>query len=229
VSLAGPFGWNGRILGGPRWLMGQELLQCPASIGFDHPSAGIGIEMMAGGVVYQRTPAQLAAPLDLDAVSCSIDFQGDSEESYYAWRRARSVAQAAPVAFWIAWPHEDVWAVRDASTTWTLSRSLAFDLVSPVTYAPRAFLRDLQGSTMTELTLITSGTPGAGEMKYDAAAASFTVETADLSASVGRVLVLRYHPLRLVRIEGLSEAMGEPNDLQYTVDLAEVVPFRTYG
>jgi hypothetical protein len=209
--------------------MGQELLQCPASIGFDHPSSGIGIEMLQGGVVYQRTPAHLAAPLSLEAVSCSIDFQGDSEESYYAWRRALSIAEVAPVTFWIAWPHEDVWLVRDASTTWTLSRSLAFDLVSPVTYAPRAFLRDLQGSAMTELTLITSGTPGAGELKFNASAASFTVETADLSAEIGRALVFRYHPLRLVRIESLSEAMGEPNDLQYTVDLAEIVPARTYG
>jgi len=228
VSL-GPFGWNGRILGGPRFLMRQELAQCPASVSFDRPPAGIGIEMLAGGVVFQRTPAQLAAPLDLEAPTSTIEFQGDSEESWYAWRRALAVAQVVPVEFWIAWPHEDAWLIRNDSTTWTLSRALPFGLVSAAAYAPRAFLRDLQGPGATELTLITSGTPGSGELKYDPASNAITVETSDLSAEVGRLLLLRYHPLRFVRLEGLSEAMGEPNDLTYSVDLAEVVPARAYG
>lgn len=226
----GPQHWNQPILGGERYLMGRELTSCPIAVQASGGASGIGIEMMAGGMVYQRTPAHIRAPLSLEGETFSLEFQADSEMSWHAWQAAYQVAQVAPVEFWHRWAREDAWVIRDAATTWTLSRTLPYGLISAAAYPPRAFLRDLQGGAEEELTLITAGTPGAGELKYNPSANSITVETGDLSAEVGRVLAFRYYPLRLVRFDSAPEQdFSGPNELNYSVELIEHVPERIYS
>lgn len=209
--------------------MGRPLSQCMISVQSSGPASGIAIEMLAGGSVYQRSPAHRRAPLSLEPEDLTLEFQADSEDSWHAWRAAKALSHAQPVEFFFGWPIEDTWSILDGATSWQLSRTLPFGLVSPATFAPRAFLCDVQGPAEEEMTLVTSGTPGAGELKFDPAANSISVETADLSAEVGRLLVFRYYPLRLVRVESLEQDYSRENDLVYTAELAEVVPERDYS
>jgi len=225
----GPQHWNQPILGGERYLMGRELTACPISVQASGEGAGISIPMMSGGSVAQRTPALRRAPLSLAAENFALEFQADSEMSWHAWQDAHQVAQIAPIELWFLWPKTDQWVILDDATIWTLSRTLPYGLISAATYPPRAFLRDLQGGAEEELVLVTAGTPGAGELKYDPSANSITVETGDLSAEVGRVLAFRYYPLRLVNFDSAPEQdFSSPNALNYSVELIEHVPEREY-
>lgn len=229
MASGGPLFWESPFFTGPRVLMGQALGECFGSYSEESPGSGMVIDLLAGGSVYQRSPAHRRAPLSLLPAEIELSFKADLEDSFHAFERARAVGEYEPVTLWFARPMEDHWLVSGAETTYTLSRELGFGAVATGRFLPRAWLRDRQGATATEQTIITTGTPAAGEVKIDPAANSIVIETPDLSAEVGRLLVLRYYPIRLVRVTDLSLDSDAPNDMEYTVSLREVILPRSYA
>lgn len=198
------------------------------------PFAGVA-DMLYGGRVFQTTPKLAQAPLDLSPESFSLEMTDKAEEEHHAVFRARQLSQVAPVSAWLPVPIEDRWFIpATAKTEWILSRNFAFSLVpfdaNDTRLVPRVFIEETPGDTETrvELTRNATSPPDSGEFYVDTTTDGDTIETLDLSAFAGRVLVLRYHPKRLVRVGPIPTSIPEWNALDYRVTLDELIPVRDY-
>lgn len=229
-KVAGYLTWTSRVLREPPILAGYPLAEGLFTLATSEPTAGLGIDMLGGGAVYQRTPAHRFAPLDLAPEVFALNVQTTHEGDYFRLRRLRSLAQAEPVPCFLEDPREDMWIVPpDAQTEWTLSRSLPFGTVPFAQYRPRAWLVDLpQQFDETELSVVTAGPPSEDQVVVDPTTDAEIIETADLSTHAGRALVLRYHPLRWVTVEAVSRSIETPNGLDFEITLREHVPARDY-
>ena len=221
--------WHQSTLRTPPIVAGEPLDDGVYRLAADEPSAGTAVPLLAGGHVYQRLPAHRYAPLDLDAETFELTIQVAGEESYHRLRRLRALAQHQPVPIWLDDPREDVWLVPpEPRRRWTLSRWLPYPTVPLATHPPRVWLRDdASGFDAEELTITTPGPPTDGTVGVDPLDPE-AITTADLTAHAGRLLVLRYHPLRRCVVDSVTRAVETPNGLEFTVILREHVPARAY-
>lgn len=227
MSWDGYLGWDVRFLRSKPWVAGAFLTDGIASLSSNGPGAGFAIELLAGNHVGQVAARPDGAPLSLHGEPVELTVQQGNEDDYFRIRRLRALCGLAPVEVFLEDPIEDVWVIPEAAkTTWTLSRSFPYGSVgSYATRPPQAWVVDNPtGANPDALTPVTSGPPAADEFVVDDTANGTSIETDDLSAEVGRLLVLRYHPMRLYVLAGLSREVPEPNGLDYTLSLTEVVP-----
>lgn len=225
------FDWNHVLLRVPPIIDGWQMSDCFVSFDAQKPRAGTAIEMLEGGSVYQRTPRQANAPLDLEPETYSFSVQAGIEEDYFHVRRLFGTAHYQPVQVFLEDPIEDVWVIPSYSRSlWVLSRFLPFGTVAYAGYAPQAWIADnpRSGSAQEELTVINTGTAVANEIYVSDFENASTVQTGDLSAHAGRLLILRYHPLRELVLDEFTRAIGEPGKLEWKMSMTERIPNRDY-
>lgn len=171
-------------------VVGGQSLQCLADSVEDSGIEPVGgLIPAADGTTSYQVRGGDERPLSARG-EISIDLVVTTEADYMLLRGILAQAAAAPLRLWLDLPMVESWVIATARTSWPLRRATAFDLVPIATYSPRAFVGT------TELTLVATSPPTAGEFFVSAAVASAEIETADLSASAGELLTLRYHPLR---------------------------------
>lgn len=227
MSTGGIQFWTRRVLRSAPIVAGHQILQADYTFAArplaDAGGAGV-VGMAAGGAVFQRSLATLRAPLDLTGELVSLSVTASSEDSYFRWKRIASLAKRAPVAIFYEDPIEEAWPIFDARTSYRLSRYFPFDLVAFADYTPSVWIADApDGTTEDAQTVVTTSPPSASEVTIDDTSRSDAIETPDLSAEAGRLLVVRYHPLRLFTLESISREAREPNGLSYEISLREFV------
>lgn len=188
MSANGTFGWVQPFK--DPWIGGRQLVDCYGEIAMTYPPAVQRMPSALGTAGVQRVtwiggdqPVSLVPAL----AAASIEV---SDEDDARWIE-RSASLLLPWVLGLT--TEDVWvAAAGNGTTWRSSRGLW--LGSPVdltTYRPRVWTFT-DGTDETELTVITTGSPGAGEALIPTTPTSepWDLETAALSSGY---LAARYY------------------------------------
>lgn len=172
--------------------IGGTLLGCLADTVSEDPiSPAGGLVPAANGSTSYQTLAGEERPLSVRH-EIQLDLATTSEGDYFILLGLLAQAAYVPLELWLDKPLVESWVIATSRTAWTMRRATAHDVVPIASYPPRAFVGT------TELTRVASSPPAAGEFFVQPAAASTTLETADLSASAGQLLTLRYHPVRVL-------------------------------
>jgi len=230
----GPLTWTDLpILREPPYIGGRQMAGSGTEWAATPPAQPAGIPTGAGTTLRQRAPGNRLAPAFFRQ---TFDFSGRAVESD-DWRHLLAVEAAGdPVDWFTEWPTVDVWRIRlddTVRTHWQLSRPIPRDLFSAAQYPVRAFVEDRQG-TLTptaaeQLTEISSGSPGAGEILIPADERVLEVVTADLAPEgPWRQLRLEFNPLYIVTLDAFDKSEARPGDLRFRMSLGEHLPPRTY-
>lgn len=175
--------------------------------------AGIGLEMLDRGSVFQVEPARAGASLSRAPEEITISFSAVTEEDA---RLAGLIAASCrnSVQELILWDvFSDYWPITATlRTAWAMSRRSA--PTPPDVHSGRILATD--GSSVTNLTLVL-GTPAAGEI----AVAGTTATTDDLTASAGGLLEVRYYPIRMVQGVGFTSEAAEAGSLRFEMTFRE--------
>ena len=189
-----------------------------------HPPHQMAVE--AGGTVLStlgRTDVPqyrwlgTTQPINLEPVSIQFELWLKSEAWYQTLREISESGEV--VDGWLDLPVSEVWSVplkAASQILWKTGRKLPWDVpgVTPSTRPPRVYVDG------TEQTVVGSSGPAAGEVYVPTTGGHGEIETpADLS---GSRLVLYYHPLLAVRIEGLRLTYREANGLRVSATAREV-------
>lgn len=223
--------WSMRTLRNPPYFAGYQFTTCLATIQETSGPRGQTITMVSGGSVFQRTAADRLAPVTIAPDSWAMALEGITDAEARMLQRLKGISTANPVEMFIEQPRTCEWAITAGRTSWTLDRSTAFGLVAYADYTPTAAITDVTGGNETALTVITTGTPTSTELLIDSTTTNgTTVTTTNLSASVGKLLVLTYHPLRLVTIAELEREYSAPDvgKQNASLELVEYVPARVW-
>ena len=221
--------WQTRTLRSPPWINGEQLSGCVSRYGWARQPLGGVVPMIGGRTIYQASPSTEFAPLGLSPIEASLDLEGVSEADRDRIESAWLESEVNPAEIFVEIAMIDLFTIpAEAKTTWTLSRSLPYSRVSDADFAVSAAVidRTQTGSTETALTVISSGTPSAGELAYDTAVGD-SVTTADMSADAGKILRVKYTPLRLF-IMAMDEDVSETGGLDIALELSEHIPSRVY-
>ena len=234
TTAAGYIGWTRRTLTAAPIIGGRQISGQNFTVDFSSPPAGIGIGLLSGATVHQWTANPVAAPMSLAPTEMTVEISGvKGEDDYHHLVAMDSRSQLDPVQVFLELSIEDIWLIRGAATEWTLSRAFPFATTGDYSnYAPTCKIvnhpNDGADASPVTLTVINSGTPTSSQVKVVNNTDGTTIETGDLSAHVGRSLVLRYHPLRFFRLGGIRAAINEMNVLALTIPMVEHIPQRTY-
>lgn len=160
-------------------------------------------------------------PITMQEISGQFTWLADDEEDLFRMRRA---AHGAPVLWFPAYPIEDQWLIRAnavGATIWRTARRAVWDgaTYTHAAYPPRVFV------DATELTVITSGSPAAGEAlvpdTQPPTQEYLEIETNTTDTTGAELLVLRYWPEYRVRFINQDQDIPSANALTMTVQFEE--------
>lgn len=168
-------------------------------------AGGATIDMMSGGVRFQRSGASEFAP---SGAQKRLTFQivwtpTLLEETRHAViERAAQFADFGQVKFAIAVTIADVWPLDgDGRIQWTLSHSMAAGTLGYVV-PPLVEITERDGTLVSTLTVVNTGPPTATEVLVDNVADSDVFTTIATGpgdpANAGKLLAFTYYPLMTV-------------------------------
>lgn len=196
----------------PPVFAGIALSNRLASIRIDPVPAGVEIPMLDGGSVSQVEPQPEGASLSRATQEVTLGFsaatEGDSRLAGYLAALCREGPQSC-----VLWNvHSDYWRIgAETRTSWTLSRDSA--PTPPDVHSGEIIGAD---GSVTSLTLV-GGAPGAGEISISGS----TATTANLAASSGSLLHVRYYPVFQVVSVLRSQDYAESGNLAFELTLRE--------
>lgn len=205
----------------------EIVFNLPARISFPKEVTGAVKRNLAGTHLHQSFWLGQDAPINLSPIeSFEIDFQHDSMNEYMKILSLGELCAFEPQDFcpliWIP----DKWYIPAGGagrTTWKLSRSTPYDLININYLDDYKPIADVDG---TLLTLITSGTPGAGEFLIPQSVESDTLTTDDLTG--GSILTLWYPAKFLVCGVNVSQEIPDDNVFEMGLSMKEFLPTRQY-
>lgn len=192
----------------------------PWSFGWSTP--GATIQMADGTSCHQMAIPKPKQPIAMEPAVGSFDILIAYKDDFIRLRRASGLPN---VLVFMGEPLEDQWYIANADagqTTWRTSRRIGWNGTTRThaTHPPSAYI--VTGTTQVAQTIITGGTPAAGEVKVPTAqtADQFydTITTPALSA--GDRLVFGYWPERVVKLR-VSNAYPETNRYVISVEMEE--------
>lgn len=194
----------------------DSVANIPASWSPESPGA-ILPTMDGGGIVQLQTPGG-DCPIMSSALKISITMQHNREEDF---RRMSVAERFPPVRWWFELPLPCLWYIpgkNAGQTTWKTDRRLPYGGAVPgVTHATHPPLVMVDGVAQT---VITTGTPGAGEVLVPESAGFASVTTP--AGLAGELLELWVPFELLVKISGPSTNNPQANLLAYSATLEEV-------
>lgn len=173
--------------------------------------------MMDGGDIVQHQWIGGDCPLNLGRpLSIPVTFQHNSEAD---WKTLCRVELTGPVRIFLGLWVVDLWYIpgkNTGQTLWKCSRQFPYALsgVTHASHPPQAYI---DGAAQT---IITTGTPSAGQVKVPQAGGYQAITTP--SAITGEFLELWYPAELLVTIEGPNTGNPQANLLTYAATLQEV-------
>ncbi len=183
--------------------------------------AGFVLPTHGGTPILQFRYKGTDAPYTLAPVRFSIELLFRFEDDIIGLtQHARS---GLPFLMLMNWPLQDSWSIKAASgvqTLWRTSRRVSWGLtgITHATHPPQAFIDG------TSQTIITSGTPIAGEVKVpttQTAGQNFeTIETPALAS--GSTLVLLYWPEWVIRVSGAVNSVPVANGWFFAAQLEDI-------
>jgi len=210
VIADGGFYFNGSML-----LGGQVL---PLDI--DRSGRGSRLETMGQTTIRQlyylggNAPVNLAPGLSIGATVQLVD-----EADYWAIHEASVTGEVVEV--WFDWPRTDKWYVPGGDGTvveWRTSRPLPYGKVSGISQATRPPKVWIDAVSQT---VNATGSASSGVVVLPDSSGYQMLETIALAIDTYTWITLRYHPMMLVTIEGISEALIEHNSITFEIELQE--------
>lgn len=218
--MSGPAGWTDLIFRhGGVWLDGVQifgglaspLVSLPVLCGSDP------IETMANLDQVQLRLLGAKAPVGAPPVEIPIQFTVDSTEEYELF--LTRCERGFPVELWPAWPLFDQWylPVRDVGQTeFEPRRKFPWGAISGISHATRPPIVKVDG---IEQTVVTSGTPGTGEVLVPESSGWQVIEAP--AALTGTWLQLTYWPILDVLLKEVGQAYEQHNNLVFDVKAVE--------
>lgn len=159
------------------------------------------------------------SPLNMYPMSGTIQMTVGKEEDY--WLLMRATAEGRPQRIWFDLPLLDQWyvpAMTPGQTTWRTARRTPWGEVPGITHGTRPPRVYLDG---VEQTVLTGGTPNAGEVVVPETAEVVDIETPALDPNTDQYLELRYHPQIRASLAVLNYTYAEHNVMLLTIELEE--------
>jgi hypothetical protein len=200
VSADGYLFWDSRFLRDAPFLDGTTLTDGLAEISWSETEGLFVLPTHARTHILQRPYFGASRPVESVAYEFSLSVTNAATEAdYYALVRAKRRGAACNWCPFV-WT-EEVINPAVSSSTYTLTRKVAWNVVTGVTSTTHPALYYLDG----------------------VAGAYGTLSGRTLTASGSGELTVRYMPVFQVVVSGLSESVSTPNGLNYSATLTEVV------
>jgi hypothetical protein len=200
------------------------------SLEWTHEQDGNVIRMLSGSTVKQTMWSGWANVVNLKRHEFKAEMQLVQEEVHFRLQRVMDmVARSAQWFFPGIWL-EDIWVTTGCSsghTEWYIPRYFPYDVVTQANYTPLVWLSDWD-NTLTSQTVVTSGTPSTNEVKILDGVESCTIETPDLSAHDG-MMIVRYPPKFYINEVEMEYKIEEENDLNLSLEMKENVIGRPWS
>jgi hypothetical protein len=169
------------------------------------------------------------APVNLEpGIAFGATVQLVDEADY--WTLHEAIVTGEVVEVWFDWPRTDKWYVPggDGSVVeWRTSRPLPYGKVTGITQAtrpPKVWIDS------TSQTVNTSGSASSGVVVLPDSSGYQFLKTIALAVDVYTWITLRYHPMMLVSVESISEALVRHNEITFDIELQEHLGgLYTYG
>ena len=215
----GGFYFNGSMLVGGRVL--------PLEIG--RPGRGSRLTTMGQTTVRQLYWLGGNAPVNLGpGISFGATVQLVDEADY--WTLHEAIVTGEVVEVWFDWPRTDKWYVPGGDGTvveWRTSRPLPYGKVSGISQAtrpPKVWIDS------TSQTVNTSGSASSGVVVLPDSSGYQFLKTIALAVDTYTWITLRYHPMMLVSVESVGEALVRHNEVTFDIELQEHLGgLYTYG
>ena len=180
-------------------------------------SGDVSFDTLGNSQIVQTRTLGGKAPLGLSAGDFTLRMNVKDEADYKLFL---TCVHKGPVEFWPDWPLFEMWNLdlRTAGQTEFQTRRKQPWTISGVTHVTRPPLVDVDGTSQT---IVTSGTPGAGEVKV-LEAGSYGTLTAP-AALIGDYMTLAYAPVLDVLVTGVGQTYEVHNRLEFEVSMREVI------
>jgi hypothetical protein len=185
---------------------------------YEQAVSGSVLRMVSGTAVYQFNGLGGDQPVNMHPLETDVRFTASYEEDYLLFEKA--AAKGEPVDLYLDVYMIDLWLIAAANanqTIWKTSRKLPYSLsgISHATRPPKAFI------DTTVQTIITSGTPIAGEVKIPDTGGFQDIETP--SGIAGTYLEVRYPALFVVKLLDIRRDYRAANELRFDVSMLELL------
>jgi hypothetical protein len=223
---SGPSGWKdsggSSIFSEGLWVNGDfiEGGKRTPPIRLNAPSPGVTLDMLGNINIEQMLWIEGDAPVNLGAkFNMQLNMVLAQEDDYWKFRELQETG--IPAEFWFDYPVADRWYIpgmESGQTEWKTSRKSPWTAVTGITqtsHPPDAYIDGVQQ------TIITSGTPAAGEVKVPNTSGYLTIETPVLTPGTDTWLVLRYHPVMYMKLQELRVDWATHNRLLVSMELLE--------
>jgi hypothetical protein len=181
-------------------------------------SGSVAFDTLGNSQIVQTRTLGAKAPLGVSAGEIAVRMNVKDEADYKLF--LTRCERGEPVEFWPDWPLFETWslALRDAGQTEFQTRRKYPWALSGVTHVTRPPLVDVDGTSQT---IVTAGTPGAGEVKVLETSGYGTL-TAPAALS-GDYMTLAYPPVLDVLILSVGMSYEVYNRLEFEVAMQEVI------
>jgi hypothetical protein len=210
------------------WVAGVEfVVERPGSMKWRRATRSQSLLTMAGTNIHQGTYLGGDAPVNLAPMEVQCKFSIADKDEAFRLGELLSMGAIAPQDFFPGIWISDVWyiPVRGAGqTTWRTSRQLPYDIVDILhlgDYTPECMIDGVAQ------TLVTTGTPDAGEFKVEAGVESESIVLP--SGISGSYLTLRYPPKMMLTKVELDDDISEENAWEVNMKAEEFLPSRAYA
>lgn len=177
------------------------------------------LQSLAGNSVQQSVWLGGDMPVNANPLRGRWQFKIATEADYQRFVNAE--ARGVAVELWLDLPAVEFWYIPGAdagATTWQTLRRQPWHIagVTHATRPPKVLIDDV------ELTVVTSGPPGVGEVVVANSGGSIGTLTTNASDTSGATwLELRYHPVLLVAIKNVSREIADFNHIVVSAELVE--------
>jgi hypothetical protein len=223
---SGPAGWKdsggSSIFSEGLWIDGDfiEAARRTPPIQLNANAPGVTLKPLGSTEIQQMHWVEGDAPVNLGAGNVlQLNMTLAEEDDYWKFRQLQETGM--PVEFWFDYPIADRWYIpgmEAGQTDWKLSRPAPWTLVTGVNHTshpPDAYIDGVQQ------TIIKTGAPSAGEVMVPESSGYLIIETPVLVPASDTWLVLRYHPMMMMKLEELGVNYSTHNRLDVTLQLRE--------
>lgn len=223
---SGPSGWKdgggSSIFSEGLWIDGDFIeggrRTPPIKLNTDSP--GVTLNTLGNTDIEQMLWVEGSAPVNLGAKNnMQFNMTLVEEDDYWKFRMLQETG--VPAEFWFDYVVADRWYIpgmEAGQTDWKTSRKSPWTLVTGVdhtSHPPDAYIDGVQQ------TIIKTGTPTAGQVMVPETSGYLTIETPVLVPASDTWLVLRYHPMMMMKLIDLRVDWVTHNRLSVTMDLLE--------
>lgn len=232
LANLGPQHWTSPVFDGavPPVIIAGEPIAALAGGSLDADDAGSTLRTLGGTHSWQGLFEDPKAPISLTTLEFPFEVDLEDMASAQTIRRLLGLARDGGAPVYVDIWEEEEWIGDGTTTTWVLARSTPYGSTSitKTLRPPLARVGTYPSRSSTTDWMVVDGTPSGNQVQVLPAADSTTITTGNAVAD-GDSLILRYYPLRLFNVSGLSLDFEGRNEGRISAELSEFFSVRAFS